>query len=618
VNANRNANLTPRPNAGRQAVRRCIEALAFGWLMLLAALPARAQTDRVWTINEAQVALSDSPTQPANSAAWKTQTLPDLWGASRPGVSGYAWYRMDFEVGSQGESPYAVYAPSMRTVSAVYVNDALVGQSGEFGRWEGWRPQWFAVPRALLRPGMNRMVVRLWVAEGTSGALSVVKVGEAAALRAEYERELFLSVTGLQFVCVISLVIGVYMGLLWLSRRRDSAYGYFALGAISFAVMVVPEFVLVPPIPVNPWFGLYTLAKISVDVCTCMFALRHAGWHWPRFERVLWATLGITFCMGLTQVAGASGTWMDRWDSVWVPLVLSWMGIFFASAWRRRRPDDILLALAAPWCLADDIWLEFFAPPLTVSVGNYAFLPLYGVIGWILLRRFAQSLNESEQLNKNLEQRVEQKQAELQANFQRLQQLEREQAIAEERSRIMSDMHDGIGAQLISTLGMAEHGQLSSQEMAAALRECLDDLRLTIDSMEPTDNDLLPALGNFRYRVDPRLKRQGITLDWQVGDVPRLACLTPRNLLHLLRILQEAFTNVLKHAGASLIRVETGLMADEQQVFIRVSDNGAGFSGDHRGRGLANMCQRAERLGGVLQVEPSPSGTTLELLLPVA
>jgi signal transduction histidine kinase len=153
--------------------------------------------------------------------------------------------------------------------------------------------------------------------------------------------------------------------------------------------------------------------------------------------------------------------------------------------------------------------------------------------------------------------------------------------------------------------------------MAAALRECLDDLRLTIDSLEPTDNDLLPALGNFRYRVDPRLKRQGITLDWQVGDVPRLACLTPRNLLHLLRILQEAFTNVLKHAGASLIRVETGLMADEQQVFIRVSDNGAGFSGDHRGRGLANMQQRAERIGGVLQVAPSSSGTTLELLLPV-
>jgi len=52
-------------------------------------------------------------------------------------------------------------------------------------------------------------------------------------------------------------------------------------------------------------------------------------------------------------------------------------------------------------------------------------------------------------------------------------------------------------------------------------------------------------------------------------------------------------------------------------VYIRVSDNGAGFDGDHRGRGLANMKQRAERIGGSLQVEPSAQGTTLELLLPV-
>jgi signal transduction histidine kinase len=182
----------------------------------------------------------------------------------------------------------------------------------------------------------------------------------------------------------------------------------------------------------------------------------------------------------------------------------------------------------------------------------------------------------------------------------------------------MSDMHDGIGAQLISTIGLAEHGTLSQQEMAAALRECLDDLRLTIDSLEPTDNDLLPALGNFRYRVDPRLRRQGIDLDWRVSDLPKLACLTPRNLLHVLRILQEAFTNVLKHAGASLIRVETGLHANGRQVFIRVCDNGAGFAGEHRGRGLANMKQRAERIGGLLQVEPSSRGTTLELLLPLA
>ena len=45
----------------------------------------------------------------------------------------------------------------------------------------------------------------------------------------------------------------------------------------------------------------------------------------------------------------------------------------------------------------------------------------------------------------------------------------------------MRDMHDGIGAQLISALSLVEHGELPATQVAAALRECLDDLRPTID-----------------------------------------------------------------------------------------------------------------------------------------
>ena len=182
------------------------------------------------------------------------------------------------------------------------------------------------------------------------------------------------------------------------------------------------------------------------------------------------------------------------------------------------------------------------------------------VLVWILIDRFIRALDEARRLNAELEGRVAQKHAELQQNFAQLREMERQQTIAEERQRIMSDMHDGIGGQLISTLSLVEKGSLSSAEVAAVLRECLEDLRLTIDSLEPTDNDLLTVLGNLRYRLQGRLQRCGIELDWQVREVTRLACLTPQNVLHILRILQEAFTNVLKHAHATVIRVETGSM----------------------------------------------------------
>jgi signal transduction histidine kinase len=195
--------------------------------------------------------------------------------------------------------------------------------------------------------------------------------------------------------------------------------------------------------------------------------------------------------------------------------------------------------------------------------------------------------------------------------------LEGQRAVAAERQRIMSDMHDGVGGQLISTLSLVEQGELSQAEVAAALRECLDDLRLTIDSLEPTEHDLLPVLGNLRYRLDERLKKQGIDLDWQVSDIPRLSCLTPQNVMHVLRILQEAFSNVLQHARANRVRVETGVDSLGENVYIRVLDNGTGFTEDRPGHGLANMRRRAQVIGAQLRVEPSPTGTTLSLLLPV-
>ncbi|MGY3287841.1 signal transduction histidine kinase [Bradyrhizobium sp. LM3.6] len=103
-----------------------------------------------------------------------------------------------------------------------------------------------------------------------------------------------------------------------------------------------------------------------------------------------------------------------------------------------------------------------------------------------------------------------------------------------------------------------------------------------------------------------------------MSEVPGLPCLTPQNVLHILRILQEAFTNIVKHAHATSIRVETGLDAAGEHVYICVRDNGTGFCGERTGRGIASMRHRAKVIGGRLDIQPSAAGTTLNLLLPVS
>jgi signal transduction histidine kinase len=142
-----------------------------------------------------------------------------------------------------------------------------------------------------------------------------------------------------------------------------------------------------------------------------------------------------------------------------------------------------------------------------------------------------------------------------------LQAAERERTILNERQRLLRDLHDGVGASLISALKMIEHGRLSLDDAATVLRECLDELRLVVDSLEPLEHDLVTLLASLRYRLGGRLERAGIAIDWQMGEVPPLPWLDARAALEVLRILQELLSNILKHARATRVRISVNLDA---------------------------------------------------------
>ncbi|PWT70382.1 MAG: hypothetical protein C5B46_09595 [Proteobacteria bacterium] len=81
-----------------------------------------------------------------------------------------------------------------------------------------------------------------------------------------------------------------------------------------------------------------------------------------------------------------------------------------------------------------------------------------------------------------------------------------------------------------------------------------------------------------------------------------------------MRILQEAFTNIVRHAQASAITVRTRCTGE--QIMIEISDNGVGVRAQNAGRGIANMHKRARALGGRVDVISSPAGTTVTLSIP--
>lgn len=567
--------------------------------------------------------LDESATPPPDAAAWKPQTLPDNWNLSRPGQGGNGWYRLRFDLPRQPLVLYAVYIPKLSMNAALYINGALIASGGDFKEpmprhWN--RPQFFTVPPALLKPGENILQVRLWAYPNSRGGLGQISIGPEAQLRPHYER-LHLVQTLLPQLCnIVAAALGLFAFALWVRRRTEPTYVLFFVFSLLWAVRSTHMLVRDIPVPTFYW-DIWVLT--SFGWCELLFvalAMRYCGLRWRRFEAVLllFGALGpiLMYLGGPARLNSIGNTWCFGI----VPVTVFFEAFLIREALRRRTIVDAFLSLV--WALIivasvhdglvhrDKLRFESF------YFVSYVMVLLCFVMGWILTNRFVQALNVAQRLNLELEERVAQKHAELTENFQRLKAMERQRAIAEERERLMSEMHDGLGSQLVASLHLIEHCGAARDEIADALRECLESLRLTIDSLEPIDEDLLSVLANLRYRVESRLCKRGISLVWRVGDIPKMPTLTPQNALHILRILQEALTNIVKHARARTITVRTG--STEEQVVIEVTDDGCGFGDLREGRGIGNMRRRAHALDGDLDLSSTPSGTTVRLRIPRA
>jgi signal transduction histidine kinase len=194
------------------------------------------------------------------------------------------------------------------------------------------------------------------------------------------------------------------------------------------------------------------------------------------------------------------------------------------------------------------------------------------------------------------------------------------QAVASERRRIAQDLHDSIGSHLIGLLARHDMRNPGEKAIALGLEEALLELRLVVDSFSTADEEPLPhALGRLRRRVQPALDRLGIRMHWNVSADEACDRLAHSQSTELVRIAQEALSNVMRHSGASRVEVTLVPIASTHQVLLQIQDDGRGMadSGDSAspgGRGLAGMRQRAASARGTIDISSSVGrGTTIRV-----
>ena len=652
------------------AARR-LRAVAAALTLGLAAAGVWAQAAAIEPIVQAKVLASNDMAIPGMALQGSTP-LPDDWSVTRPRIGGIVWYRVGFESPSpaQPDEMLALYIERVCSNVEVHLNGRRIFSSGSFNEPVTRNcpyPQLVALPTALLREDGNTLDLRVQgsalhrvAAVQRAAGLSALKVGPLAPLAEEHDSQLFWRVTAVQIVSGVLGVLGCVMLVLgWPSRHEGHEWvlGWLLLG---WSVLSLRLWLRDTPLDntMVELVGSSCLALLAA--LAVVFLLRYARWTFRPIELVL---LFQCLLMPMTMLLGGPNR-LHPMSSLWSLLlaieVFAAMGLYLVLTWPQRRADFWAMApfLATVMGLfmvelglqrqlldlpaIDVTQLGVSLALIAMGVRVLAQVPAASAArqGRALetaeKQQLEARLNELKVLHESTtaelgalraeaEKAQERKRtaptlpefsAETERNLAHLAELRVEQVTAQERKRIAADLHDDLGAKLLTIVHTSE-----SDHISTLAREALEEMRLSVRGLSGKPMRLADALADWRAESVARLSQANIEIDWRGLTEDTEQRLAARSFVQTTRILREAISNIIKHSGASQCKVRCGIR--DKEFGLVVQDNGNGISMEldgklDRGHGMASMKNRAKQMQGQCLVESGPGyGTVIRLTLPL-
>jgi signal transduction histidine kinase len=613
--------------AGRPRPWRWLAGLLIVLAAALAGAPAQAQLQQ---LDRALSAEGSSSRFPADAAA-RSVALPDDWSRSRPGAIGPVWYRVSFDAldPPPPEQPLGLLIPHVCATLVVRLNGQLVHRGGQMSppyTQDCGHPQLITLPPALLRAGTNQLdlqVVGYRLAQVGSrhraAALSALTVGPLAALQPVMRLQTLLRVTLPQAIGATLMLMGGFMFVLGFINRRESHLAYFGALSVGWSLLDARLWLRDVPWP-PPVIELLLCALLPfVGWVAVQFLLRYAGWRHRHIDRAL--PLQAALALASLLAAGPDQLYPMAlaWTAVLAAQVLAAAAFYLHRQWRDRSASfwliGALLAVVVAAGVIEVAAQTQAAPPLATPLARLAMTLMLVLVGLRLVQQHGQALQQAELNTTQLEQRVREATAEVERNYRQLSELRIEQVTERERKRIAADLHDDLGAKLLTIVHTSESDRIST-----LAREALEEMRLSVRGLTGRAVRLADALGDWRAEVVSRLAQAGIEADWSApDDLPQT--LSARAYVQTTRILREATSNIIKHSGASYCAVRCRVADGDFQLVVQ--DNGEGITSEpdgrlDRGHGMATMKQRAKQLQGQCLVESGPGfGTVIRLTLPL-
>ena len=585
----------------------------------------------------AALVVAEAPGAGPDWATARPVTLPDDWALSRPGQHGVQWYRLALppRLPASATAPagalFGLYVERACSVMQVWLNGQLIHDGGHFSEpvtRNCHRPQLVAVPAALLKADGNLLDLRIRgfaLAEVSSrqraGGLSAVEFGPYDQIAAHHERRLAYAIRLPEVMSGALLLMGSFMFVMGWFNRAQSYLAYFGALMVGWSLLLARLWL--SDLPVDNRTAELALAALMgfITLAAVQFLMRYAG----RRQRMLDIALPVQCLLLPATLLAAGGGRLFTVAGAWFVLLtvqgLAAAGFYLAES-RRQRSRALWPMAALLGTVGVALAVESAAQMLPIDsrvVHVAQLLPALGflVLGLRLVQQYGRAFQTVEQSKAELEVRIREATAQIERNFAQLSELKVEQVTERERKRIAADLHDDLGAKLLTIVHTSDNERIST-----LAREALEEMRLSVRGLTGKPVRLTDALGDWRAEVVSRLAQTGILAEWSAPheeDTPQT--LSSRAYVQTTRILREAVSNIIKHSGASQCSVSCALDSGDFQLVIQDNGNGIPMELDGRldkGHGMASMKGRAKQLQGQCLVESGPGyGTVIRLTLPL-
>ena len=622
--------MKPTPPRWRRAWQGLRHLLPMLLAWLLCCHPLHAE---LLTLNQAQAYI----TVGGQSAQSELQ-LPYNWDIHNRGQPGEAVFELHFALSEPPFDPWAVFLPSVGNAYALWLNGTLLQRQGDLLHGNG--ADFSKLPRLeVIAPHLlqrsNVLRVHIRVDAGRRGGLSELVIGPQDEVDAAYRRSYRWRGSGSLLVVAFSLAVGL-LGLgLWITQvdqfhadgpRRDPLYLFAALAELCWTLAVGDALVESPPLP-WPWWSAVPAAGAAAWACNMqLFCIEVARWRdkplVAGFRRWLMALIALSVVLPLWAAGGEQPYALTVWHGALAITFLGFGAVFLHQALGSSNGSHRLVAVALLLNLLVGLWdvcnFRIFPSFPDNSLLRFSSLFFGLSLAVIVVARFRKASHQANSLLSTLSARMAEQESALRVSYELLETQAREQERIAERSRILRDMHDGVGSHISLAIRQLQtdvdsHAQSDHGVVLHTLRDALDQLKLSIDAIHLPPGDITALLANLRYRLEPRLAASGIALVWDVDLLPLKERLDAAAMRQLQFMLFEALSNVVQHARARVVRIEAHAEAGHG-VTLRVQDDGQGFDVQLRQhKGLLALQERAVAIGAVLHIRSQPGRTLVEI-----